>query len=569
MGHLLTYSVTTSIVLALMWLVYRTFLSDSVRYTYNRRVLLSIYAVAATTPLLIWLSQYIRSIATTSSGMTEIGMPVMAVIPDGDVSDSPISWTTLLLDVYLCGTAIMATGFLLSVIRLIVMRLKYGMRREYGCLVIIHGNRRLSPFSWFRWVFVNRRDHTDPDFAMILMHERGHITLHHWIDLIIAQTAIVLQWYNPAAWIMRSDLQDIHEYQADEYAVTHGIELEKYQLFIIKKTVGARFASLANSLNHSSLKKRITMMLSNKTRARSRMRVLALVPVAAIAVAAMSTDFFATAADMLSAARPGLDFLDSKVNENPSNGENASPQAVYIADMAYNVSGTDDKVFDTAEKSPQFPGGEAAMIKFMIENVRYPEAAAKANIQGRVIVQFVVDKSGKVRDAKVMRSVSPELDAEALRVIMSMPDFTPGEIDGRPVSVHYMMPVSFKLQGDSPKEEKPADNVSAAHDVVLTAADKMPQYPGGEVAMMKFLAENIRYPETAMKAKTQGRVVVKFIIDKNTGKVTEPTIMRSVSPELDAEALRVISSMPAFTPGEVNGKPVSVYYTLPVSFKLD
>jgi TonB family protein len=105
-----------------------------------------------------------------------------------------------------------------------------------------------------------------------------------------------------------------------------------------------------------------------------------------------------------------------------------------------------EKVFNVVEQMPKFPGGPAEMMKFLGENVRYPEAAHKAGIQGRVIVNFVVEADGTISNVKVVKKVSDDLDGEAVRLVGSMPKWEPGMQNGEAVRVEYTMPVTFKLQ---------------------------------------------------------------------------------------------------------------------------
>lgn len=186
------------------------------------------------------------------------------------------------------------------------------------------------------------------------------------------------------------------------------------------------------------------MMLSNKPRGKSRMRVAVLVPVMAIVACGMSSGTFANAFDRLSAVEPGFGFFDGKSTQNLSNDETAASETV--TNEGGNMSAGEEEVLKQVEEMPQFPGGEKAMIAFLIENLRYPDAAMKAKEQGYVVVRFVVDKTGKVVSPEIVKGVSPELDAEAVRVVSSMPAFIPGKVDGKPVSVYYTLPVSFKLQ---------------------------------------------------------------------------------------------------------------------------
>ena len=209
---------------------------------------------------------------------------------------------------------------------------------------------------------------------------------------------------------------------------------------------------------------------------------------------------------------------------------------------------------------PQFPGGDEELIQFLNENIQYPAQAARDKIEGKVVVQFMVKKTGKIDKVKVLRSVRKDLDKEAVRVIKMMPDFIPAKQNGETVDMLYTVPVTFKLFG----EMEPL-TVSEGSDVPDDF--QPPMFPGGERALMEFLKENVKYPPMAAKRNTQGRVVMTFVVDK-TGKVSEIKVAKSVDIYLDTEAIRVCKLLPDFIPAKQNGEPVSVWFTLPITFKL-
>ena len=209
---------------------------------------------------------------------------------------------------------------------------------------------------------------------------------------------------------------------------------------------------------------------------------------------------------------------------------------------------------------PQFPGGDAALISFLNENIKYPPKAVQDKVEGKVIVQFMVKKTGKIDDVKVLRSVRKDLDDEAVRVVKMMPDFIPAKQNGEVADMPYTIPVSFKLYDDM----EPL-TVSEGSDVPDDF--QPPMFPGGEQALMLFLRVNVKYPPSAVKRNVQGKVVMQFVVDK-TGKVTEIKVAKSVDKALDAEAIRVCKLLPDFYPALENGEPVSVWFTLPITFKL-
>jgi len=301
---------------------------------------------------------------------------------------------------------------------------------------------------------------------------------------------------------------------------------------------------------------------------------------------------------------------------------------------------TKDSVFTFAEKMPQFPGGEKEVVRFLSKTMVYPVEAQQKGEHGKVIVQFVISKTGKVENAKVLRGVSKDLDAEALRVIGLLPDWTPGEQDGEKVSVYRIIPILF--QNVSPEDAwevnektlvvidnvkmKPNFNPSilnfnsfatvtvlkpfpekeksrlkskygkqAENGVILVTSNKteiryslpdstlnptltkdttchenisMPVFPGGEEKLLGYIADSIQYPFVAQRTKTQGKVYVRFMVDTN-GKVSNVDLVRSVDYFLGKEAVRVINTLPDWTPAVRCDKKINILVTMPVTFKLD
>ncbi len=235
----------------------------------------------------------------------------------------------------------------------------------------------------------------------------------------------------------------------------------------------------------------------------------------------------------------------------------------------------DPNVFEVVEKMPEFPnGGMPGLMKYLSDNIRYPEAAKVAGIQGRVTVVFVVDKDGSITNVKTLRGVDAELDKEAIRVISSMPKWIPGMQKGKAVKVRYTVPVMFRLPNEPVEGKvneivvkgvaKPSDNVTGD---VYEAVEQMPEFPGGMAGLMQYITKNLRYPEEAKVKGIQGRVTVRVVVNTE-GKVTNAEVLRSVDPALDAEALRVASSLPDWKPGMKDGKPVNVRFIFPVNFSL-
>lgn len=470
MGTLLSYSVSSAIVLALLYLTYKWVLASENYHRLNRAILWSIYIVAL---CIVPLSGAIDRLMPAQE-VTPAYMGIGELVPLGPVSvaPSPAAWLGWLAVIYLAGAATVTAMTLWNLLRLVAI-IRRGERIEAdGVSVVLTRDSTLAPFSFGRTIVIPENDFRESG-AMILRHERSHVELHHWVDLLMTQAVCIFQWFNPAAWLMREEFKTVHEYQADRRVIASGVNAREYQLLLIKKAVGARFPSLANSLNHSKLKKRITMMYNQKTQRRCALRPLALVP--ALAAALWVTQLPAVASAISTLGDAALPAPDHKVSEiaAPVQTDAGVADLYSESDMAL-VAATDaettadtapanasrtpdsaDQVFEMAEKMPEYPGGLAALMQFLADNLRYPKGAE--DVSGRVVVQFVVDKDGSVRDPKITKSVDPLFDAEALRVVSMLPKFTPGEIDSKPVAVEYALPISFKAYEPSKASTPTAD----------------------------------------------------------------------------------------------------------------
>lgn len=215
-----------------------------------------------------------------------------------------------------------------------------------------------------------------------------------------------------------------------------------------------------------------------------------------------------------------------------------------------------DSTYTEVENMPQYPGGMDSLISYLASNIVYPKEAKENGTSGKVMVGFVIEKDGDVKEVNVIKGIGDGCDEEAARVIDEMPDWNPGSKDGKPVRVSYVIPISFSLDQSDKTEE------------TYTVVEQMPEYPGGFKAMSKFLSANIKYPEAAKKDSISGRVFVSFIVEKD-GHVADVSILRGIGGGCDEEAMRVVAMMPKWNPGMEKGKAVNVKYNLPIKFALN
>lgn len=231
-------------------------------------------------------------------------------------------------------------------------------------------------------------------------------------------------------------------------------------------------------------------------------------------------------------------------------------------------------------RKPLFPGGKEEMMKYIQKNLNLPKDDEDSKKSGNVIVRFIINAKGEVTKPEILKGLSPVINKEMLRVITSMPAWRPGKSGGKISDMYYYtihVPVNVKkdepepqiaimtVTGDEDRDIKVASNNTA--DEPLYAVDQMPEFPGGVQNLMKFIGDNVKYPSAAVSEGVQGRVIIRFVVDTD-GSVNDATVMRSVHPACDEEALRVINSMPKWTPGQKDGKNVAVYFTLPIVYKL-
>ena len=544
MGIFFVYILKSSVCLALFYLFYRLLLSKETFHRFNRLALLGLLLVSSLVPLL----------KVTIDGMGEVSqslwsleeMMLMAEAEPAEVlEETParFPWTALMFLVYLAGVLFFVARHIWSLRRM--ARLLRASSKESlggGITLFVHDDKEVAPFSWMKYIVVARQD-LEENGRAVLAHECAHIrNLHSW-DLLLAEACIFLQWFNPAAWLLKQELQTIHEYEADEWVIKNGIDAKTYQLLLIKKAVGARLYSIANGLNHSSLKKRITMMIKKKSNPWARLKYLYVLPLAAIAVAAF--------------ARPEV---SNELNEISSVKVNDLTSIVKTEEVK-SVENSLDEKFDVT--------GQVL------------EATSKKPIQGvSILVRgttagTLTDEDGKfglpVSKGDVLQFSFVGLQSQSVVVKDNSPIVVYMKDDVQSMEEMVVVGRGTEESKQAPKvkytEVKVDESDAKPSDVTFQVVEEMPEFPGGMQECMVFLAKNVKYPVAAQEAKIEGRVIVQFVVKKD-GTIADPIIMRGVSPELDAEALRVVSLMPNWKPGRQRGKAVNVKYTIPIMFRL-
>lgn len=440
-GIFLAYSLLASTLLIVVWAVYKCVLANTGCFRFNRILLLSCITLAFVFPIFILNSFWVADIMENN---IEIAFnPVEIAYIANTVSEQITPIWDYIVTLFLIGVIVMILYFLVSLVRLALFILKGEHIKQDDCRIILHRHNSVAPFVWCGYIMMPRRDWYEFG-QMIVCHEKAHIECRHWIDLLFMQAAIIITWYCPAIWLLRNELHTLHEYEADSRVLASGVKRGEYQMFLIKKTVGARFATLSNCLNHSSLKKRITMMLSSKPTGKARVRAFVMVPAMALALIGLATPAVSAVINEVSAATPVED-LRYKISEKTDSSirvteRNSDVEVTEKADAA------DAVPFIKTETAPNFPGGKDKLTEFVNKNISFPESTYVNGILDMdAVVQLTIAKDGVVKDARIVKSSGQVLDAEALRVARMLPKFHPGLNGGLPAESSYTLAFNYSV----------------------------------------------------------------------------------------------------------------------------
>ena len=440
-GVLLAYSLLASTLLILVWAVYKCALANLGCFRFNRTLLLSCVGISFILPVFIlnpfWVADIVENNVEIAFNPVDVAYIANTVLEQ----ITPI-WDYI-VTLFLIGVIVMILYFLVSLVRLALFILKGEHIKQDDCRIILHRHNSVAPFAWCGYIMMPRRDWYEFG-QMIVCHEKAHIECRHWIDLLFMQAAIIITWYCPAIWLLRNELHTLHEYEADSRVLASGVKREEYQMFLIKKTVGARFATLSNCLNHSSLKKRITMMLSSKPTGKARVRAFVMVPAMALALIGLATPAVSAVINEVSAATPVED-LRYKISEKSDSTIRVTERNSDVV-VTEKADAADAVPFIRTETAPNFPGGKDKLTEFVNKNISFPESTYVNGILDMdAVVQLTIAKDGVVKDARIVKSSGQVLDAEALRVARMLPKFHPGLNGGLPAESSYTLAFNYSV----------------------------------------------------------------------------------------------------------------------------
>ncbi len=471
MKALFQYLLESSLCAVILYAVYGIFLRRETFFRLNRLYLLLVFILPVVLPLLPFQEIFSRPVRPVA-----VLLDTMVITPSrvGKAMAQHATWSEVAGWIYLSGVIFFLGRFLLQLAQLVHMTLQYGILRWRGFRVVFTENR-YSPFSFFGLLFLNRQSLASDRFETILGHEVAHVRQVHSADRMLAGIVTALQWFNPVVWIAAREMKSIHEFLADEAVLQNGLSPSAYQQIILNETMGIRMNDLTNHFNVSLIKKRFTMMTKSKSGRWAGIKVLIALPALVALVALLAARSYSYPAMVEPVIPVFLTNGDDRIPQDQKEREKAQKekdlqqkemikaqkekelqqkkmekaqyekqqqQVKYVAPV---VPGG---VYEKVDKMPSFDGGNEAMVRFMVDNIKYPEVAKTKGIQGTVFVTFVVRKDGSVTGAKILRGIGSGCDEEAVRVVKAMPKWIPGENGGKPVDVVFNLPVKFLLEKD-------------------------------------------------------------------------------------------------------------------------
>ena len=451
------YLIKINVALMLLYGFYRLTVSRDTFFGLRRLTLWLIYAVALMVPAFN-LEYWVRETPTMAS-MANVYADTFYPVAVVKAQAPGLTWMDVLQGIYWAGVAVLSLRMvwqLFSIIRLAVISRKQEV--EGITVHLLKGEG--SPFSFFRWIFMYPSTQDGKQLHEVMVHECTHVSGLHSLDTLFSELFSIACWFNPFAWLMKQEVRMNLEYLADESVLSDGNARKSYQYHLLGLAYRQPKDStkIANNFNLLPLKKRIKMMNKRRTSEIGKAKYLLFAPLAGALLMVSNIESVAReigeqvpeVAEVQQKADQALN-ADVAVANPMAKAEEAKAAELAKAeakasDVTAPADTTKNVVYDVTETMPQFPGGQGVMMKYLAANIKYPASAVKAKKQGRVIVAFVIQKDGSVTNARIVRSVDPELDAEALRIVKAMPNWTPGTQDGKPVNVKYTIPIVFSLQ---------------------------------------------------------------------------------------------------------------------------
>jgi TonB family protein len=455
MNTLFIYMVKVAFYLIAFYLVYSIMLSRDTSYKRNRIFILFSLSLSFIFPLITLQTIKPLNIQFFGKLLSEVFITANSdgtkTVTSGILN---ISLLQTIYSIYITGIIVFSVKLIIDLVSLILLIVR---NKDNGSRIINFQGLNTSGFSAMGYIFINSRL-SQEDATEIIRHEQNHLRQSHFIDIIFIEVATAFQWFNPVIYLFNRSLRAIHEYQADQECISSGVPVANYQCLLLNQVFKSRAFNLTNSFSNPSLvKKRMVMMTKRRTSNLASIKMLLVVPVTGFVFLAISAyrEMPASSGKSMLPAEISKNLLSENMSETlappppppppPPSRSSESNKTVRISNEKPSYE-PEEAPYVVVEEMPMFPGGDAALLKYIAENTNYPEKAKENNLHGRVIIRFCINSKGNVGMISVIKGVSPELDTEALRVVSTLPTFKPGKQGGKPVPVWYMVPITFALK---------------------------------------------------------------------------------------------------------------------------
>ena len=623
MSAVLLYSIKSAMVLTMLYLPYMLMLRRESFFRFNRMVLLGILLLSLVLPLcnVPWMSLDRQPVVQAAQlQMLELGIPVH-VLPEVQVIASPLrggregsfSLFHLFTFIYIIGMVA-----LLSMRLWQIARLQFGLKRgvlwhndEQGVRIYCHSGD-VAPFSWMKNIVINEKDYNEAGREIVL-HEMGHIQGRHSWDVVLLTLVQMLQWWNPLCYVLGISLRDVHEYEADNFVLQQGVSARGYQLLLIRKAVGSGSYAFANSFNHSLTKKRITMMKRIKSNPWMKSKALYVIPVAALALSAFATPKFVAPIEETVTKLEGKGTEKSANLQVPEQENEPAVQKDVAQSSTENVILEEVKQQDTEGRPLFVLNGKIIEIpKDAAKDINTEEQLTKLlnldpeDVESITVLQkdaaiakwgdkgangvIVITTKKETKEPESQNVVYNKQTGTNDPVLKDLVKKLPGaEMDG-----DGNITVNGKSVAKIMLNDKEVFN---NNDTIYNVPKENAKFPGGDEGCFKFISENVRYPKLCQYFGVQGRVIVRFVIEKD-GSIThiekvrgagktlsevEVTSYKQEHPDseeqleagqdlgelLYEEAVRVLKEMPKWEPAKDDeGNPVRSIFNLPFMFRL-
>jgi bla regulator protein blaR1 len=443
--------VKAAVYMLAFYLVYITLLCRDTSYTRNRFYIIFSIASALLLPIITLHTEKPLNIQFFGKLLSEV---FVTARPGTARTFHDVISLHALLRLFYSSYIIVVIAFLVKLLTDVVNLLFLIIRnRNKGSRIIKYHDFSTSGFSAMGYIFINERlDHEDSE--EIIRHEQKHVNQNHFVDIIFIELVKAFQWFNPVVYLFDRSLRAIHEFQADQECLNSGVTIINYQSLLLNQVFKSRVFNLTNSFSNPSLiKKRMVMMTKKRSSPLANAKMILVLPVVGIVFLTIS----AYSGNSDTPGKQSVTGLNAFSSSKETAGETMPPppppppppQESNNSDHTVKgelINKPIHEPYTVVEEMPEFPGGDAALLRYIAENTNYPETAKEQNIQGKVIIRFCITPDGGVSLVSVLKGVSPDLDAEALRVVNSLPLFKPGRQGGKQVPVWYMVPISFALK---------------------------------------------------------------------------------------------------------------------------